>query len=77
MSLDGAGRKAEKDSQNGLVDEIQINVFKLAVSSSARALYLVSPVSFLVFFAKRVRIMDPRVSFMNIQMPKQRRPAAL
>ena len=48
--------------QSGRVHEIRINVHKLALSSSIRARYLLSPVSFLIFLARRVSNTPDRVS---------------
>lgn len=50
-------------SRIGLVQEIQISLFKLMFASSTLARNLASPVSFLNFLAIRVKIIVDRVSF--------------
>ena len=77
MRLDIQQVKPAWSSQTGRVQEIKINVRKLPSSSSARARYLLSPVSLRNFLASRVKIMVERVSFMTAMTKSKRNPVNL
>jgi hypothetical protein len=70
-------KQRELNAHIGRVQEIKINERKLPLSSSARARYLSSFVSFRNFLASLVKRMAERVSFMTAIVKSKTAPVNL